>query len=508
MAGSSLTLVGTSNKPSGQAPITNVGQVRAGAQQNPTQQVYGPNGNVKTAVATFSPDTVVSTPINGGGGTQQAAYVDPFAAWGGQAQYNAAVGTIDSGLNNIRQSGTDAFGKSYNDLHQNLLNAARGFSDTQGTINNNRANNELSRMNSIQDILGYVRQGLQQGGSRLAANNATESSATGALQRAYNQIGSQKTRSVNNQAGLKTAEIDQSQQQLGTQIQRAKDDLVTTRNNTVNDIGNNVRNQLAALDQQAIGLSLPGRIAIDQEKQNIVNQGMAQLQQLDQYFNDQLGQLHQLTPEETAARAVALQQAGAASSNPFNLGLAGQQEVSGPAIDQLPLFTRSKRQAQVAQMGKSEETALGRKLRQEGLKYCSARKTIKSVSEFYPRYKGKSILVTKCKPCQKAHKKLTNPVHYQKNKEYYLGKATMQYYGITREDYLLLKNKQGDSCYICGNSGGDTPYTSLCLDHNHSTGLIRAFVCRRCNMAVSVLEDVEYLEKLFDYLEEFNNGNI
>jgi hypothetical protein len=76
------------------------------------------------------------------------------------------------------------------------------------------------------------------------------------------------------------------------------------------------------------------------------------------------------------------------------------------------------------------------------------------------------------------------------------------WYGITLEEYRDLKRLQDNQCYICGRIGGDTHYTSLCLDHNHTTGAIRKFLCRRCNVALSFFEDVDYCQKLVAYLEE------
>lgn len=272
----------------------------------------------------------------------QAPAPDPYAAWGGQSGYNQATGQIDSSLNNIRQGGTDAFGNAllgYQGTAQGDVNSIR---DTQTGIDNSRNNNELNRENGIQDILGYVRNGLQQGASRLAANNATESSATGALGRAYQQIGSQKARSVNSSAGLQNSQLDQSQQQLTQHIADTTGDLHRQRDTYVNQIGSDIRDKLGQLDVQAQGLSLPGRIAVDQEKQNIVNAGLQQLQGVDQWFQSQLGGITPETQDQQLAAVQGLKGAGTALDNPFNQQF-DQQQVQGPAVDQLPLFTRSKK---------------------------------------------------------------------------------------------------------------------------------------------------------------------
>lgn len=290
----------------------------------------------------------VQTPATGVGSTgdqgalQNTLANDPYAAYGGQANYNALTGQINSSLSNIRQGGTDAFGNAflgYQGTAQDDLNSIR---DTQTGIDNSRNTNELNRQNGIQDILGYVRNGLQQGASRLAANNATESSATGALGRAYQQIGSQKVRAVNSGAGLQNAQLDQSQSQLQQHIADTTTDLHRQRDTYVNQIGSDVRDKLAQLDTQAQGLSLPGRIAVDQEKQNIVNAGMQQLQGVDQWFQSQIGGVSPETQDQQLTAVQGLRGAGTALSNPFSQQF-DQQQVQGPAVDQLPLFTRNKK---------------------------------------------------------------------------------------------------------------------------------------------------------------------
>lgn len=273
----------------------------------------------------------------GGGGTSPVDHT--FDAWGGQAGWQQANNQIDSGMSDIRNNGAGAFQGTYDSLHQTYLNNARGAFDTQQGINTSRSNNELNRLNGIQDVLGYVRSGLKQGGARLAAANATDSSATGALARAYQQVGAGKTRGLNNQAAIKTNEIDNQQATLQRGIERQKEDLGTAKNNEAARIGRDVQNQLTALDRQAQGLSLPGRVAIDQEKQNIINAGMAQLNQLDGFFQGELNKIHQQTSDETSQQARQLQLAGTASSNPFTVQPFEQQQVQGAPIDQLPLFT-------------------------------------------------------------------------------------------------------------------------------------------------------------------------
>ncbi len=71
-------------------------------------------------------------------------------------------------------------------------------------------------------------------------------------------------------------------------------------------------------------------------------------------------------------------------------------------------------------------------------------------------------------------------------------------YGISYSDFKKLAHKQEGKCALCTLK----PKTTLCIDHNHSTGQIRGLLCRSCNGALGVFGDsVEGLHKAILYLE-------
>ena len=50
---------------------------------------------------------------------------------------------------------------------------------------------------------------------------------------------------------------------------------------------------------------------------------------------------------------------------------------------------------------------------------------------------------------------------------------------------------------------------SLCLDHDHTTGELRKFLCNRCNMIVGVLESSgDTVVLAWQYIEDYFNGNL
>lgn len=71
-------------------------------------------------------------------------------------------------------------------------------------------------------------------------------------------------------------------------------------------------------------------------------------------------------------------------------------------------------------------------------------------------------------------------------------------YGISEDTYIKLFEEQKGVCAIC-----KSPEThvhrktnlicNLSVDHDHSTGIVRGLLCKRCNMALGLLRDSEVL---------------
>jgi hypothetical protein len=74
-------------------------------------------------------------------------------------------------------------------------------------------------------------------------------------------------------------------------------------------------------------------------------------------------------------------------------------------------------------------------------------------------------------------------------------------YGITDEMYESLLREQKNVCAIHG--GVDTK--SLCVDHNHSTGVVRGLLCRKCNLLLAASgENIGVLLAAIAYLKKYN----
>ena len=74
----------------------------------------------------------------------------------------------------------------------------------------------------------------------------------------------------------------------------------------------------------------------------------------------------------------------------------------------------------------------------------------------------------------------------------------------TLRKYLAtLALAQDGRCAVCGWEPEDG---SLCLDHDHATGALRAALCHRCNLVLGhVRDDPELLQSMARYLSEWGS---
>jgi hypothetical protein len=77
--------------------------------------------------------------------------------------------------------------------------------------------------------------------------------------------------------------------------------------------------------------------------------------------------------------------------------------------------------------------------------------------------------------------------------------------GLSLEDYAALCRQQGGVCGICGKPETSTfrgVLRSLCVDHDHATGVIRGLLCNRCNLMLCTNgSDLPRLKAALVYLE-------
>src|SRR4030043_641024 len=79
--------------------------------------------------------------------------------------------------------------------------------------------------------------------------------------------------------------------------------------------------------------------------------------------------------------------------------------------------------------------------------------------------------------------------------------AIYSMYGLTREQWQVIYNKQNGSCAICGKSQDKLGYI-LQIDYDHGAGKVRGLLCKKCNLGIGMFgEDAENINKAIMYLE-------
>ena len=87
---------------------------------------------------------------------------------------------------------------------------------------------------------------------------------------------------------------------------------------------------------------------------------------------------------------------------------------------------------------------------------------------------------------------------YRKRKEVEPDYEIKRLYGINQENWQAMFDNQGGCCKICGRHQTELKHV-LHVDHNHTTGKVRALLCRSCNFNVGIYE--AWNIKIKEYLE-------
>ena len=176
-------------------------------------------------------------------------------------------------------------------------------------------------------------------------------------------------------------------------------------------------------------------------------------------------------------------------------------------------------------LSKEEQIKNKELFEQHGILICCSCHKEKDTSCFYKnsgRRGGKFGYDRNCKECRSA---ITKKFHKKLGREEYSRRFKTAHlrinYGITLDQYNEMLKKQNGVCCIC--KGAETyscpqtkfkgiRNTGFSVDHNHTTGIIRGLLCRKCNSAIGYFkEDPLIMERAIKYLynkldEQIPNG--
>lgn len=302
--------------------------------------------------ASFSQVDYAPVNNNSGGGGYRGDYSrpayrapvprDPWAGtpFGNTAGYNKAVAERARQRENLFGSARDTASNKGLDIKNSILDYADSLKKAQRNVDNKAINNEMAKKQGVQGILGMVNRGVRSGGVMLANKNAGSSSAAQALANAYGSMGRQQMSSVGNQYELGNREVGQLQGDVDTQRASGTRKIADSKTQIINNIVQDFRNQIAALDAAGLNASIPDRLNIEAEKENIRGQVSQILQAYDQMLTDQNNSIKAMDRNARLTEATNLLAAGQAPEDSFNYTteVPAQFANTGPFPSELPLF--------------------------------------------------------------------------------------------------------------------------------------------------------------------------
>jgi hypothetical protein len=277
---------------------------------------------------------------SGGSYGYSAPPPDPYAQWGGKGAYDSLVSGFATQKQNIYGTSNEAAENSAIGLHDSILDFLDSSRIGQRNVNDRAVQNELGRNQGLSSISGMVGRGIRSGGVLLANKNASDSSASEALARAYGDIGLRENNKVNNQYEQENRQIGLAQDDINTQVAAGQRKIGSSREQSINSIALDARNKLASLDAAIAGANLPQRIAIEQEKNQVRAQVAGILGRYDAELNQGVAGIHPTSTDERRATAAGQATAGFAATNPFDFSTSApaQFQGTGPFASDLPLF--------------------------------------------------------------------------------------------------------------------------------------------------------------------------
>lgn len=332
--------VSTAPQYSGTLSVTNNSGSTAGNLQGGstgTTQYLQPTYNPQQTAPSTSGGVLGATSINTAPTGPTAAQIAAQEAAQAEARRIAGVRSLAG----VKRSGIESGAQtSLTDNRNTYSNDSTGFVNSvrqgQNTINSGRTNNALNLRRSMAAIASGVRQGMRSGGVDLANMNALDSGAADALARAWARAGGQQSGAANNEAQLKSNELNTQQTNLDLQESQGLGKLRTWRDTETARVSNKLWNDLQELEASSAAQGAGG--VIDPAvRDRMINSAAAELDAIDRATNAALGEIRGLTQAEIAQQAFQMDQAGAEVANPFAVEAVGagfQTGVDGAPIGQ------------------------------------------------------------------------------------------------------------------------------------------------------------------------------
>lgn len=268
---------------------------------------------------------------------------DAYAAQQAAAQA-AATSQFNSGRTNVYDTASERAGNTFRSQRNSILDFLTSAREGQQDIDRGRVKAQLGKDRSSRGIMDMVGRGIRSGGVMLANRNAGDSSATGAIARAYGDLGNRQQAGVNNQFAMENDDFNVAQQRLGTKIESGKRSFEASKADAVDSIVSEARSAFASLNDAAMGAGISERIAIEQEKEAIRQQTLDRLAGLDTELS-KVNQVSALDQEGIIGQAGALNRAGQGEGSQYSFTeqAPAQLQGTGAQLGQLPIYSNRRR---------------------------------------------------------------------------------------------------------------------------------------------------------------------
>ena len=131
-------------------------------------------------------------------------------------------------------------------------------------------------------------------------------------------------------------------------------------------------------------------------------------------------------------------------------------------------------------------------------KKCSLCDSIKERKYFYTDKNRKDNMTNYCKECSLKRNKRWRDSNPKVVSESSLWTRRKIFYGITKEEFYEMMEKQNHQCAICKISIDRSSH----VDHCHSTGKVRGILCMNCNKGLGFFKDnTENIQSAIEYLK-------
>lgn len=131
------------------------------------------------------------------------------------------------------------------------------------------------------------------------------------------------------------------------------------------------------------------------------------------------------------------------------------------------------------------------------------------------KYPNKTFKPKVCRNCGSTFNPVSPSNHFcskQCRFEAFAANRYKRLHGVDGKDVLQMFNDQGGLCKICGKEGfkmHKSKKHGLNLDHCHTTGKIRGWLCDNCNRGLGLFkDDIANLERAIEYLKSSRDAEL